>query len=230
MKYYIVENGQQAGPFEVNDLFSHGLTGQSMVWCQGMANWQPASQVAELAAAIAARNMTGGSTVPTGMPMGNTMPQMPQNNMPTQQQTTTPSFPQQQQTTPYGGGNMGQGGQYNNPYAQPQYQQNTQVMPKTWIVESVIVTVLCALCCCNIVSLALGIVAIIKGNSVKTKFYKGDYQGANQASQSAKRWLLIALVVAIVWGGVQCYRVWTDPTIMQQILETINANGVTIPT
>lgn len=48
MKYFIAENGQQAGPFEPNELLLHGLTVNSLVWCEGMPNWTSASQVPEL--------------------------------------------------------------------------------------------------------------------------------------------------------------------------------------
>ncbi len=49
MKYFIANNGQQSGPFELQDLVANGLTPNSMVWCDGMANWQPATSVPEVA-------------------------------------------------------------------------------------------------------------------------------------------------------------------------------------
>lgn len=49
MQYYISNNGQQAGPFEVQDLIANGLNQSSLVWCEGMANWLPATQVPEVA-------------------------------------------------------------------------------------------------------------------------------------------------------------------------------------
>ena len=49
MKYYIILNGRQAGPFEENQLLSMGVTRSTMVWREGMQNWQEAGQLAELA-------------------------------------------------------------------------------------------------------------------------------------------------------------------------------------
>lgn len=49
MKYYIVKNGQNAGPFEVGELQAQGLTAETYVWCEGMADWKHAGEVAELA-------------------------------------------------------------------------------------------------------------------------------------------------------------------------------------
>lgn len=49
MKYYIVLNGRQAGPFEESQLLSMGVNRHTMVWREGMQNWQEAGQLAELA-------------------------------------------------------------------------------------------------------------------------------------------------------------------------------------
>ncbi len=49
MKYYISNNGGQVGPFEVQDLIANGLNQNSLVWCEGMANWLPATHVPEVA-------------------------------------------------------------------------------------------------------------------------------------------------------------------------------------
>ncbi len=52
MQYYISNNGGKAGPFEVNALLANGLNRESLVWCKGMADWQPAMQVPEVAALL----------------------------------------------------------------------------------------------------------------------------------------------------------------------------------
>ena len=52
MKYFIVNNGQQAGPFELHELLANGLNDNSYVWCEGMPNWLPATQVPEVAALL----------------------------------------------------------------------------------------------------------------------------------------------------------------------------------
>jgi membrane protease subunit (stomatin/prohibitin family) len=50
--YFVAVNGQQTGPYNRAELeaqaFSGQLTPSSLVWRQGMANWTPAGQVAEL--------------------------------------------------------------------------------------------------------------------------------------------------------------------------------------
>lgn len=50
--FFIVINGQQAGPFDPAALAQHvtagRLTGQTLVWRQGMVQWTPAAQVPEM--------------------------------------------------------------------------------------------------------------------------------------------------------------------------------------
>lgn len=56
-QYYVAVNGQQSGPYSVAQLQQYAAAGQfspqSMVWKQGMAAWDMAANVAELAAIFA---------------------------------------------------------------------------------------------------------------------------------------------------------------------------------
>jgi hypothetical protein len=48
MKYYISQNENQLGPFEISDLLSNGLTRDSLVWTEGMEDWKKAGEVEDL--------------------------------------------------------------------------------------------------------------------------------------------------------------------------------------
>lgn len=48
-QFFIIENGQQAGPFPKAALYNRGLTPQTLVWHQGLSEWTPAGNVAALA-------------------------------------------------------------------------------------------------------------------------------------------------------------------------------------
>ena len=48
MYYYIGPNNQQQGPVPADQLISRGVTGETMVWKAGMAQWQKAKDVPEL--------------------------------------------------------------------------------------------------------------------------------------------------------------------------------------
>jgi hypothetical protein len=49
MGYYIANQGVQRGPIELHDLPRQGLRADSMVWTEGMSDWQPAAAVPEVA-------------------------------------------------------------------------------------------------------------------------------------------------------------------------------------
>lgn len=48
--YYYEEAGQQAGPLSADDLCAHGVQATTLVWREGMTNWEPAASLTELAA------------------------------------------------------------------------------------------------------------------------------------------------------------------------------------
>ena len=210
MKYYIAENGQQAGPFEPNELLQHGLTVNSLVWCEGMPNWTSASQVPELMALLSGQTFNPGGVdmqLPQMPPMGGNQTQLPQ----------VPPFQPTQPTT-YGQGTT------NQPYAPPQYgpSNNTptnRMMPKTWLTECIIVTVLSALCCCNPIGLIAGIYSVFKAFSSKNKFMAGDSMGSEKDAATAKKWMIITIVIGVVWSCVQAFRLLNDETLLQHIQE-----------
>lgn len=83
-----------------------------------------------------------------------------------------------------------------NPNPQPtqSYQNfnNTpppSVPPKNYLVESILITVLCCL--------PLGIVGIINATKVESLFAAGDYVGAQHAADEAKKWCKWGLI-----GGI----------------------------
>jgi hypothetical protein len=67
--------------------------------------------------------------------------------------------------------------------------------PKTWLLESILVTILCCL--------PLGIVGIIQASRVETRYYAGDIAGAKRASDEAGKWTKIGAIAGVV--GVLLY-------------------------
>lgn len=51
--YYTVENGVQKGPFTIENLSTQNLTPDTLVWRQGLSEWQKASSFPELAPLLA---------------------------------------------------------------------------------------------------------------------------------------------------------------------------------
>ncbi len=73
VQYYVSVNGQQAGPFnmqQLQEMVNAGqLTKQTYVWKQGMANWEFAEKVNELAGLFAPPPPTPGTMPPPVPPM-----------------------------------------------------------------------------------------------------------------------------------------------------------------
>jgi len=62
--------------------------------------------------------------------------------------------------------------------------------PKTWLVESILVTLFCCL--------PFGIIGIINAAKVESRFYAGDVEGAIRASEEAGRWTTIGFWIGLI--------------------------------
>lgn len=76
--------------------------------------------------------------------------------------------------------------------AAPGRPHTDEPMPPTYLVWSVVMTVLCCL--------PAGIVAIVFSSMVSTKFYAGDIEGAKRASRRAEIWIIVSFVLGVLWG------------------------------
>jgi ABC-type multidrug transport system permease subunit len=107
---------------------------------------------------------------------------------------STPEEPQQKYNQP--------------PVQQPQYQQQQaysggqsnagMTPPKNYMTEAIIVTIISFLCCSSIISLILGIIAIVKANNVNMEFLKGNYDVAGKNANTAKTLTIWAAIVAVI--------------------------------
>lgn len=64
------------------------------------------------------------------------------------------------------------------------------VQPKTWLVESILVTLFCCL--------PFGIVGIVNAAKVNSLYASGNIETAQQASATAAKWTKIGFIVGIV--------------------------------
>lgn len=64
-----------------------------------------------------------------------------------------------------------------------------QPRPKSWLTESILVTLFCSM---------VGLVAFFHALQVGSRYRMGDYEAAVRESAIAKRWLLIAMIVGVV--------------------------------
>lgn len=78
--------------------------------------------------------------------------------------------------------------------------------PKSYLVESILITVFCCM--------PFGIIAIVNASNVESRFKNGDYEGAAQSSKDAKKWVTIGfwsgLAFLILYGGLNVLSVLSD--------------------
>ncbi len=146
MKFYVVINGEQKGPFDIGGLKAQGIGPDTLVWKEGYAGWVKAATVPELAGIFA------------------------------------PPPPPHEGSYGYS--------------AQPDMaSQPMGPMPKTWLVESIVATVLCCL--------PLGIAALVNAADVESCYRVGRYADAVKKSQNAKNWLIWSVVCSVLlWVGI----------------------------
>ena len=66
--------------------------------------------------------------------------------------------------------------------------------PKTWLLESILVTLFCCLPC--------GIAGIVNAAKVESRFYAGDIEGANRSSADAKKWTTVGFWIGLAIGVI----------------------------
>lgn len=189
MKYYIIENEAPVGPFDVAELVARGLRPTDLVWAEGMADWAAAESVEEVRMALYGPKNNIEVSQPSATVQSGAFPppapHAPQPQPEYQQPQAAYQQPYQQQP-------------YQQPqYQQPQYQQQGQqpyqqpiLPPDNYLAWAVVVTILCCV--------PFGIVAIIKAASVNGLWNTGNYDKAYEASASAKKWIIITVIVGIV--------------------------------
>ena len=150
--FYIDSEGVQKGTFTLEDLRKEPVRKETMVWTQGMPEWQRAKDVVALQPLF---------EIPT-------TPQMQYN------EATPPQKTSYQQAAAH----------------------DMPMMPKTWMVESILVTILPFVLCGNVLSL-IGIAAIVNASKVESLFNSGLFAKATEASDNAARWTKITFWIAI---------------------------------
>lgn len=165
-KFYYTNGKDKFGPYTVGELKQFNLTVDTLVWSEGMGDWVPAGKVAELQSLF--------PFDPPQIPTGADDPFQDKN-----------AYNQGGYANQAGGqGQQGYGAPYTNPA------QNMGPKPKNWLVESILVLLLCCW--------PLAIPGLIQATKVDSKYNSGDYEGALEASEKAKKWVLASFIVGLV--------------------------------
>lgn len=187
--YFIISEGQQAGPFPKEHLKARGVEKDTYVWREGLEGWVPASELPELQDIFEETIIQAVPQQPYGQP---------------QQPYRQPQQPYGQPQQPYGQPQQPYG-QPQPPYGQPQPYGNP--VPHTnWMPWAIVGTIVGALFSC--IGMIFGIIGIVKANNANKAYAVGDETGGDMNNSSAKTMTIIALVLAgiglivnLVWFG-----------------------------
>ncbi len=176
--WYYSKMGLQQGPVPEDELrtkIRRGEIGDSnLVWREGMGDWLPLSQVAELSTP---QDPQGGPQDASEAPEWEVAPP---SIAPTGSSLENPtaSFPVSQ-----AGGNV--------PLPQPPAYDGNYIAPKipNYMWQSVVATVVGLFFCC-LLAMPFGIVAIVFAAKVEGLRVQGDILGATTASNNAKSWMI----------------------------------------
>jgi Interferon-induced transmembrane protein/GYF domain 2 len=135
-QFYYTDGKERFGPFSLEQLREKNITGETLVWKEGLPDWVPARNLSDLETLFSA-----GDSFPPPLSV---------------------------------------------PYANPVI----EVPPKNWLIESILVTILCCL--------PLGIVGIIHATKVDTLWSSGQKEAALKASREAGKWVKIGAISGFV--------------------------------
>lgn len=183
MKYWVIFNNKQEGPFTLEELRHYPLTMNTPVWHQGLPQWVQAQEVAELRSLIEQKNpapQTPYGTAPYVREQSSAPQQSAYGQQPSQAAGQQQAYPRQT-------------------YAQQQYaprkaapQDNgREPRPSNYLGWAIAATLLCCM--------PIGVVAIIYAAGVNTKYDRGDIEGASKASDRAQLWIMLSVVLGLLW-------------------------------
>lgn len=162
-EYYYADGRERRGPVDLEALRSLGITRDTLVWREGMPDWRPAGELPELSSFFV---LPGRGSAPPPIrerPRREAAEPLPASELPGGQ---LPAHLQSRDASPA--------------QAYP---------PKTYLVESILATILCCL--------PFGIVGIVYASRVENRFYSGDLPGAEAASRQAEKWTKIAAATGL---------------------------------
>lgn len=168
MKYWIIADRQQTGPFDEADLENLQFDETTPMWHEGLPDWVPAAQIDAARAILERRRapqpqpdnvyQTESETVITE----DKQPEVYKVEIDPQPETVRPMQPT----------------------------ADGRRKPDNYLAWAIISTILCCV--------PLGAVAIYFAAQVNTRFTAGDFDGAEKASERAQLWIILAIVLGLI--------------------------------
>lgn len=197
LQYWINQNGVQAGPVTRDELMKMSIDSSAYVWCVGMDDWKPITEVEDLAGTFA--QAIEPDSAPIAEPATATEEVSPTIPPITPEPPATPAIPPIQQTPAVVGIPLEQMAPATAIPAVPvqQAQANAEEKPKcppTNLAWAIIATILCCL--------PLGVVAIFYSIRVSSAYSQGDYEKAERLSETSAWWCIGAIVGGLAFQPI----------------------------
>lgn len=174
-KYWIIVEGKPQGPFSASELrVRRDFTSTLPVWAESMADWTTVAEVEELAAMLAAEQVLEEAAAQESQ-------QQPPPHPPRQAYTPEPPRQPLFGWTPTSG-----------TFQRP---SDVEHRPKNYIGLNIGVLI----CCCFIG----GILGIVFGAQVNSKWERGDVEGAKRSSEIAAWCFIISFTLGLVTWPLQ---------------------------
>ena len=194
-QYYFVKDGQRVGPISPEEFALNGVTGETLVWTQGMTDWKAASTIPELAAYLSMAPVPPHYEPESQQKMANDWEHadapVPPHYEPESQPQPQPQ--PQPQSYGYGQGGYNQGGYNQGGYGGQMYGAAGQPYtppPGNNMVWAILSTLFCCL--------PFGIVSIVYASKVDNLWAMGNQQGALDAKRKSKNWAIASAVSSLV--------------------------------
>lgn len=159
-KYFYAEGDKSYGPFSIEELKEKNISKETLVWFEELGDWKPAGSVDELKEIFKL-----------------TPPPLAKKGIPNEKGESSKSSPT----------HVSQNNLKSNKMENTENQN--QKPPKTWLVESILVTLFCCL--------PFGIAGIVNAARVESRFYAGDVEGSQRASDQAGKWTKIGFWIGL---------------------------------
>lgn len=171
--YWIIVNGQPQGPFTPDEIAARGVASPTLrVWRKGLPEWVQLSQIPELAQQLGVDGAAEDNVESEEPAVAATVEAA-------EEVKVRQPFAQFQTQWQASWGAAGQ-----------QQTADYEPMPPTYLPWNVLVTI----CCC----IPVGIAGVIFSSQVSRKYYRGDLEGARQASERAAWCFIIAFTLGLV--------------------------------
>lgn len=183
--FFVDAERKQKGPLPADRLAEAGVTGETLVWRQGMQNWQPASSIEEL------RNLLVKPHTKANDYPQNILRKRKEPAYDTEDDDEKTQFqPKGRQPDRQSPGEEERLRKTLEELERHEPEPGFRPCPPTYMVWAILSTI----CCC----LPFGIVAVVKARQVGKHYVTGNYDQALIASADTKKWCIVALILGIL--------------------------------